>query len=124
MSEWIKAGDKPICYPAWVQDVDGQIYISQNSEGLGCRHVAYWQPINVPKPLNEKCWMELNVEKFGFGSRGQKSVYMELGKDLVHEAIKRIEVLELELRKNSGHNIETVLTGAIRILKNLIGEKL
>lgn len=61
----------------------------------------------------EKCWLELNVEKLGFGSRGQKSVYMELGKELVHEAIKRIEADNPNFL--TGH-------GAIAILKDLIGE--
>jgi len=63
----------------------------------------------------EKCWLD---ENFIFES-WQREGAIKLAK----EAIKRIEVLELELRKNSGHNIETVLTGSIRILKNLIGEK-
>jgi len=39
---------------------------------------------------NPKCWLESNVEKFGFGSKVQKSVYMELGRELAHEVINRI----------------------------------
>lgn len=107
--------------------VDTKVLDSQSFEFDSMEVQAKWRIVE-PEP---KCWLELEVEKFGFGSRGQKSVYVELGKALAKEAIKRIESRIDEDRPKSIDDAYCSLnksrndsrTECVNLLKDLIGEK-